>query len=221
MQLSSINVQNVKLLLKENSANFNYCECGFCHKTEDVSPNNLLLNETIAGSYYCSHCIRHGFHTRNNRNILMISFRAIPAYYYYYNYSTKGYKKIWLSEIKDMLELHAKTGLQNPVFSYDSDSYMWFVDFSKIGRGRKKIALQSVQETIINILSCFNLYKFLVNFRSSQLYNKYNESIVAFYEHRFLLSNQKQLIPSLEDCADIDKKANIELMRNFSSKNLK
>ncbi|NIQ15296.1 MAG: hypothetical protein GTO02_13160, partial [Candidatus Dadabacteria bacterium] len=103
----------LELLPKELNAN--YSICNFCHKQTGINPNN----ERLSGrdKFFCTFCIRHNFHTKNNANVLILSFRAILGYFYEEFYSGKNGRKIWLSQLKDYADIHQKIGLENPAFS--------------------------------------------------------------------------------------------------------
>jgi len=61
-----------------------YYECAFCQKTVKPTSDFHFIYETLTGDYFhCPFCIRHDYHTKNNKHILTLSFRAIIGYYYY------------------------------------------------------------------------------------------------------------------------------------------
>ena len=130
-------------------------ECQFCNKIVSLDESFRQMCERISGdSFFCPFCIRHGFSARSNRDVLMLSFRGVIGYYYcaYYCYSNEMH--MYLSQIRNLIETHAATGLENPVFSYDPDTFMWFVDFSRVGKGKRKVSLDDVILTVEAILGC-------------------------------------------------------------------
>jgi hypothetical protein len=178
-----------------------YYECAFCQKTVKPVSGFHTIYETLTGDYFhCPFCIRHGYHTRNNKHILIMSFRAVIGYYYYAHYLSSYDTKIWLTEIKEIIESHIQTGLLNPLFTYDPESLLWFVDFSKVGRGKKKIPISDILKTISNILVCFNLCKYEPNCKPQALYQKYEEAILKWYQNRTRPEGKRFLIPTLIGC---------------------
>lgn len=122
---------------------------------------------------------------------------------------------MWLSEISDYIKAHEQAGLQNPVFHYDPETYLWFVDFSKVGNGRKKIEIEDVLKTVMNILTCFNLYEY-ANGGMHSFYNKYRDAIVKFHEQRYRPEDRPFLIPTLQ-MRDLPKGITVEDTRAFTS----
>ena len=220
-----INSQNVVLNKKEESltnklSEIIYYECAFCEKTEGLYTAQRKICEKLSGAdYYCTNCLRHGFNTKLNKNILPLSFRAIPGYFYYELYLYAITRKMWIGEINDYIISHEMAGNLNPVFTYDQESMLWFIDFNKVGKGRKKIKLSDVMKTISNILVCFNLQDNIPTVKTAKLYEKYNEAITKFYTHRYRPNEKKLLIPTLSGCGvwDTNKKFNLENTRGFTS----
>jgi hypothetical protein len=200
-----------------------YYECEFCWKTVGFHPVNREVCETIAGgSFYCPFCLRHDLHTKKSKDVLVISFRAILGTFYYGFYlgNVRVNKQMWFSEIQDYIKVHVETGLQNPIFSYDPETMLWFVDFSKVGRGKKKVPLESVLKTVLSILSCFNLKYNFPHGDIQIMYEKYEEAIQRFYSHRYRPSDKKFLIPTLTTLMNETKGFKLENTRNFSQKKM-
>lgn len=177
-----------------------YYECNFCNKRTALHPFSRHMCEVVSGSkYYCDFCLRHGFHTKNNRNILILTFKSIFSHFYKELHldPTIASHKIYLAEIRDYIQSHMRTGLLNPVFSYDQETFFWFVDFSKVGKGSKKLKLNDVLKTIINILACFNLKTNVPAFSTHLLYAKYKDAIERFHASRYRPSGKRILAPSL------------------------
>jgi hypothetical protein len=228
---SKIGIQSNKISPIKESLNGELSEkifykCEFCEKTAELYPYSRRMHEKLSGgSFYCGFCLGNNFNNKNNKNILILSFRAIIGYYYYNNYLTtmSAYNKMWLSEINDYIEIHRKVGLQNPVFRYDPESFLWFVDFSKVGRGRKKIGINEVLKTIVNILSCFNLYHIMSSIKLHKVYEKFQEAIVKFHSNRYRPEKRKMLIPTLVGCSGYEtkeKEAIMEYSRTIVHSNL-
>ncbi len=179
-----------------------FFSCNFCEKSGIMESCHSVIYERLVKSnrFYCANCIRNGFHTKRKKDILIMSFRAIFGYVYYKEYAKSVTERtIYLSEIQDFIDYHAKVGLLNPAFSYDPDTYLWFVDFTKIGDGPRQMPLDEIYKTVVNILSCFNLYESVgSSVVMHKIYDKFNEAIKLFQEKRQRPENKRLLIPSLQ-----------------------
>ena len=199
-------------------------KCNFCEKECEYFTNQSQIIDRLSGpkNFYCPFCLRHGFNNRSNRDVFILSFRSIYAYFYLQNYfcSTIG-KKLWISEIEDYIESHKAVGLINPLFFYDDDTMLWFIDFSKVGNSKKKIPLDEILKTVVNILASFNFRENIVGMKLSDLYLKYKEGIEAFYQKRHMPKDGRILIPTLENTGAVYSKVhNIEKTKKFIFKNL-
>lgn len=194
-----------------------YLECHFCQKFIAVYPEYRKLYEKLSGNYFhCNYCLQNNLNNKNNRHVLILTFRGIIAFYDLILYKEK---KIYKSEISDFISSHQATGLLNPAFRYDPESYLWFVDFNKVGHGAKKISLKDVLKTVVNMLTCFN-FKQIDGIRTHDVYIKYEEAIEKFYTNRYRPTNKKILAPTLLGCGYFqyaEKNMNDALMRNYTS----
>ena len=159
-------------------------KCHFCGKKCEFSENSSHLSQKLSGNdcFYCLFCLRHNLNNKNNKNILILSFRNIIGFLYHQNYV--AIRKLWLSEIEDYIDSHVEVGLQNPLFLYDPETMLWFIDFNKVGKSKRKIPVEEVFKTVIGILSCFNLSENIINIRMGSLYQKYQDGIEMFYRNR-------------------------------------
>ena len=219
--------QKVKIVPKEDTppgelSDIVHYECAFCMKTIGLHAAQRKLCEKLSGSeFYCPFCLRHGFNSKANKHVLVMSFRAIAGYYYYEKYVYTNNRNLWISEIRDYMDRHEATGLQNPVFVYDPSTFQWFVDFSKIGRGKRKVRVAEVYKTTINILSCFNLTEHIPIVKMAKFYEKYREAIEKFYTQRYRPEGKRLLIPTLQGCGIYDsKKFSIDNTKVLSPKHL-
>lgn len=181
-------------------------KCSFCEKETTEQPETQKLIEKLCShnKFYCKFCLRNNYNYRNSHNVLIMSFRSILGYFYYELYSgSKSSPTMWLSEIKDHIELHQEIGLMNPVFNYDPDSYLWFVDFRKVGTGKKQIPISDVKCTIISILASFNLHTTISGISLNKLYAKYDEAITDFYTKRYRPEGKRLCLPTLKMCGNI------------------
>lgn len=182
-----------------------YYECAFCGKKEAVSGEHRTICERLSGdNFYCSFCLRNQFHTKNNRNVFICSFRAIIGFYYYnfYKFPPTFCNHIYISELQDYIAAHVNAGLANPVFSYDPTTYLWFIDFSRVGRGRKKVKLKEVLHTVSNILTCFNLAQHIPKLDIPFFYGKFEDSLLKFQATRYRPENHYYCIPTFANCID-------------------
>jgi hypothetical protein len=144
--------------------------------------------------------MRHNFNYRSNCNILILSYRGIIGYYYFelYKNNKNNRNKIWLNQIKDMIDQHIVFGLKNPTFFYDPDTYLWFLDFNKIGKSQKKIEIEHVLETNKKIIQCFKLpYMVDATFAETDMLNKFEKAIKIFYQQRKRPKDRRILCPTL------------------------
>jgi hypothetical protein len=197
-------------------------KCSFCEKDIEISNDNLEIINKLSGpdDFYCSFCLRHNFHHKNNRNILILSFKNIISYFYFQNHLVE--KKMCISEIKNYLLFHQKIGEKNPVFSYDYETMLWFINFEKIGSSKRKISLDLVLKTIFNIILSFDVYDTIPEMNISSFYQKYKFAIDLFYRTRHRPKNRKILIPNFKNTG-ISKIefCNLEKMKNFHFNDLK
>jgi len=184
-------------------------KCFFCEKSHEINSEQYFLIQKMSGpgNFYCPFCLRHNLHTKNNRNTLILSFRSIIGYLYFHNYlHSLDRSKLRISEIEDYIFSHEKIGLVNPLFIYDSETMLWFIDFSKVGFSKKKVPLDEVLKTIINILDSFNFSKTVPSLNSDSLFNKYKNAIKLFYTSRRRPENKKILIPTFNGCGVMEPK---------------
>jgi hypothetical protein len=208
-------MKKINIVLKKNqltgqlSENL-YNQCDFCEKNFLLSVEEKEICQTLSGNgFYCPFCLRHRFNTRNNRDILIVNFSPIIGFYY--NNFCLNIKNMYISELKDYIASHVKTGLRHPLFVYDPASLNWFIDFSRVGKGRKKLKLPSIKNNILNILICFNLPSHLRASNTGVLYDKYAEAIDRFYDKRWRPADKKILSPSLKGCAPMVNFSNTEM----------
>lgn len=206
-----LEVQEIKLSPKLEPY-LAYYDCNFCGKSIETYKADHLVK--LSGeSFYCSHCIRHGFNSKNRRNVLMVSFR--PIFGYYHHAFCASPRRLWPSELKELHDIHCQIGLKMPVFSYDPTQMLWFIDYNKIGRGRKKIQHKYVLNTIVDIISCFDLPLYVNNMKLGRFTQRYLKAMKEFYEHRHRPDNKKLLSPTLSGCGEMPN-VNWEALKNFT-----
>lgn len=200
------------------------CKCSFCGKQVKVLNHKKILNDTITGNkgFHCGFCIKNNYYNRQKKDILIMSFRGVIGYYYYCLYRNTP-TLMYLSELQDHIDLHEEIGNSNPVFTYDKDSFCWFIDFAKIGKRDRQLRLKHVLDTTLEILASFNTYKYYPDFKGYELYVKYRDAILEFFQKRIRPSDKKVLSPTLFKC-NIDfkteTKAVFEDTRNFTPEHM-
>ena len=119
-------------------------KCYFCQKRCKIDSLSFKNLHRISGfkEFFCGFCVRNGFNTRCNRDVLILNFKNVFSYYYAQNYL--NLKNMWISEIKDLVQIHEKVGLKNPVFCYDQESMYWFINFAKVGEAKRQINIEEV-----------------------------------------------------------------------------
>lgn len=200
-------------------------KCCFCDKNcEFVGSQSRLLGKLSGpGNFYCSFCLRHGLHTKGNRDVLILSFRSIIGHFYFQNYvQAHGGRKLWITEIEDYIEAHRQAGMANPLFLYDPETMLWYVNFSRVGNSKRKVPVEEVLKTVISILASFNLSETTHGVSMSALYTKYKDAIDGFHRKRFRPDGRRMLIPTFANTGVVETKpCELDKMRNFTSEDLR
>ena len=184
---------------EDKLANYSYKSCSFCQKMVRLGSDNAQSCMRLSRKrFYCSFCLRNDFQFRSSRNVLIFSYRSIIGYYYIKHYIKKMGATIWLNQIEDMIEIHRKIGLRNPVFSYDPSTYLWFADFNKIGSASYKAPFEEVLVSAKWIMSAFQLSQVLTMQNEESMWDRYEEAFKVFYKSRQRPAGKKMLIPTLK-----------------------
>jgi hypothetical protein len=104
---------------------------------------------------------------------------------------------LWVNQIQQYVDKHERVGLKNPVFSYDPDTYLWFVDFTRVGKDSRKAPCDEVLNTAKTMLYCFGLDKVYGKSAFSGTWEKFEKAIQLFYTHRQRPKGRRLLIPTL------------------------
>lgn len=206
-------MKNVSLVRKKDDDlgdNFFYI-CDFCGKSFYASNSQMRLHSRLSEGTHCHFCLRHGFNHQGSRDVLPLSFRGLAGFIYYRYYRKE--KTIWFSELEDMVKEHERIGLLNPLFSYDPESMIWFVDFSRVGRGKRKLKVIEIKKTILNCLACFNPVENMIGGKPGAYTNKFMKAIDLFHSKRVRPEGKRRLIPTVRDC--VTQKFPLEATRNF------
>jgi hypothetical protein len=180
-------------------------KCNFCEKETIAQSEVQRLTEKLClpNKFFCNFCLRHNLHMKDNKHVLMMTFRSVFGYFFFEYYQTPKQPTMYLSEIKDYIDLHRDIGMLNPIFNYDPESYVWFIDFRRVGSGKKKIDLEDVQKTVISILASFNLATTIQGIDMNKLYQKYREAVDDFYTKRYRPDGKRLLAPTLKGCGNV------------------
>ncbi len=195
--------------------------CDFCGKLV-TSGDFIPVLERLAGPgrFFCGFCVRHRNHTKLGRQVLAFSFRGLVAYLYYETYVAM--RLLSFSELEDRIAAHVRVGLDNPVFSYDPETLLWHVDFSRIGDTKKKLPIEYARETMKLALSKLTLPTLLPRVQWSKLEDKYVEAFDAFYQKRARPHSHRLLIPTLKGCVPNDGKTQLwDKHKEFVSQNMR
>ena len=221
MSISEVNLLKIPDLISGELSDVFIRYCCFCGKKCESSEENDKIREKMSGDdgFYCSFCIRNNYQNKGKKDDLILSFRAVFGFFYYINYLASGPCRLWLVEIRSFIDSHKETGLKNPLFVYDDETMLWFVDFSRIGATGKRQPLEEVYKTIVNIFACFNFYETVPNLNIQAFFKKYKDSIDDFYASRYRPENRHMLIPTFNKCGLNEQKFPYEKLRNFIFRN--
>jgi hypothetical protein len=196
--------------------------CSFCGKHSTLPDLSRALVERLSRpqELFCKFCIRNDFTARDNRHVLILTFRSVFGYMYFNGYKGKKRTLYW-TQIQDYIRVHQEAGLANPAFRYDPESYLWFVDFRKVGATGRKIPVEEVKKTIINILVSLNIWSTAPGAKMATFYKKYAEAVDTFYTQRTRPENMKILGPTFKFCGLIDtKELPLDKTKEFSPQEL-
>lgn len=104
--------------------------CCKCDKLFSPSSSNIKYRN----KYFCNFCLRNNFHI--NKKIFSFCLKS-----YKNSYSQEEIQKSYLQ------------GVENPAFIFDHETFIWYIDCSKIGKD--KISLLEIYKTLQNIIFCF------------------------------------------------------------------
>jgi hypothetical protein len=196
--------------------------CEFCFKKCSNEDQNYNICKKLSGDdvHFCEFCLRNNFQRRKKNNILILTFKTIIAWYYYQNYLSNYGSKMWFHDIIDYIEKHKFVGLKNPLFVYDEQTMLWFIDFNRIGVDGNKINFSEIKKTVVEILSVFDLEKNVKSLNVGKFISKYKKCIDKFYKIKEIPNGKMILDPTFNDCFDGDFKISTEKLKNFSFINM-
>lgn len=202
MQVQDVEVTKIVAGLDHELSDTLFRVCVFCDKMVKITPSNFKSCIRLSnGVFHCPFYLRHNHHHRSARNILVMSLRAIAAYYYYRFYLDNSEWDMYISDIDDILTDHVKIGLQNPVFVYDPNTMLWFIDFNRIGVELHKAPFDEVIDTISKMYDCFQVENHFSPYIRNDLWDKFNKAVTLFYQKRRRPKYRRFLIPTLANQA--------------------
>ena len=226
--VEKISIRNVKIVSLPQIESGELSEivqqsCEFCQKEVAVYAEQQDLFRRLSGHgrFFCTFCLRNGLHSKNSRNVLILSFRSIIGFLYHEWYAVPA-RKLCLSELEDFIRDHVEAGMRNPCFRYDPDTFLWFIDFNRVGQTNRKIRIEDVIRTVADILTCFNLWETAPGLQIHAFFNKYREAILNFYSKRYRPDGRRMLIPTFTNCGSVTtiKQNVLEKSRDFTRRYL-
>ncbi len=135
--------------------------CSFCNK-QVLIKNDILKapKNLIDGEFFCKFCFRKNI---SKKKIIIFSFKNIISSLYMIHKDESYSNKFYKSQIDDYIEAHKQSGLKNYALDYDDESYCWFLDLDCIGNEENQVPLVEFEKTLIEMISCFNLYFFNID----------------------------------------------------------
>lgn len=202
MKCFKINLKPIPINANGALSDYLVTKCFFCQKKFKIDSNCFQNLHKLSGGkeIFCGFCIRNGFNNRNNKDVIILTFKNIFNHYYSQNHI--ALKKMWISEIRDLVENHKNIGLLNPTFYYDEDSMNWFINFLKVGDTRKKINIEEIKKTISLIIESLMFKKMNPEIKEEYVKQKYLDAIDLFYKKRYRPKNKKVLSPKICDSKD-------------------
>lgn len=216
MQTQDVKVTRILADMDDELSSDFFQTCCFCSKLFRVSIHNFKSCKRLSGcKTYCPFCLRNDHHLRSSRHILIMSYRAIIAYYYYRFYDSKN-KRLWYSQIDNYITRHQMIGMQSPVFTYDPATMLWFVDFNKIGVNRKS-PIEEVQVVVKMMLDTLELETHCSGRAYDLTLQKLDKAVSLFYQQRKRPKDKRMLIPTLSGVVS-DSEEFLEQTRWFEKK---
>lgn len=160
-QKKELTIKSVSITPGSNIDGNYSLSCHFCSKQVTGNDEYFKISSRLSGkaSFYCAFCLRNGFHQEKGKHVLKFSLRNIQNYLAskVKNKEAKD-RESALKEIVWMADCAEFISANNPAFHYDRETLMWFIDFSKVGRGKNKIPVSYVKKTIMQILAAHNIF---------------------------------------------------------------
>ena len=113
-------------------------ECNFCQKIYEPSVTMDSLNNILApGGRFCRFCMRNKFYSPEvTKNVAILSYRCLIGYIHYA--FAQNNNIIYGAELKEMIQDHVSASSSNPLFSYDPDTYNWYINMEPVASNKIK-----------------------------------------------------------------------------------
>lgn len=128
-----------------------------------------------------------------------MSYRGIIAHYYYQRYMWPNHSNDlrYYSEIKRMVDWHMYVGCSFPSFRYDPDTFLWFLDFRQIGKGKNQVGFEAVVAKTHEMLECFQITDWIDSHRQQSMKTKYDLALKEYYIKRKRPAKRRILVPTI------------------------
>lgn len=162
-------------------------ECQFCRRIYENHHTNKINKALIGSNRFCRSCMRNKFYCPEiTKNLVTLSYRSLIGYIYYS--TVQNINNLYITEFKDMIQEHVTTTYSNPLFTYDSDVFNWYVDLEPVVT--KKIDLKDIGPTIAAQLGSLGIAEIFHQGQPHLIY----QSIMRGFE-----KGEKFIMPKPED----------------------
>lgn len=225
MKIHDVSVEAIEKDTGSELSDTFYQACAFCEKLVKISSLNFNSCKKLGGNkFYCPFCLRHNFHHRSSRHVLALSFRAIIGHYYHKHYlpsTTHKPRRIWMNEITNYIDGQQRLGLCSPVFSYEPSTFLWFIDFNRVGKDSRKAPYSEVKDMVRLLLALLDLHEHYGPYAFDDMWKKYEKALDLFYKQRKRPKGVRMLIPTMMGTVHDGGKADyFQETRNFMRNSL-
>ena len=95
--------------------------------------------------------------------------------------------------------------MQNPVFSYDPSTFLWFIDFNKIGSEKRKAPFDDVQKNVKLMFDVFDIETHIEKNVAEAMLDRFDKALTFFYEKRKRPKDRRMLIPTFSGLVGSEK----------------
>lgn len=200
-QTYETHVQKIENLPNGELADTVASQCSFCEKLVTTSTEYFLFYKKFGhDKFFCPFCLRHQFYQKHAKNQLLLSFKGIIGYYYICLYYDEHRRKLYKNQLADLITNHVKIGLVNPVFAYDPETFLWFVDFNRVGTSKHKVPVEEVHFTVEQIIESFRMKELVPQVDDDKFADKFADAVTQFYETRHRPKDKRILVPTFLNC---------------------
>ena len=153
------------------------------------------------GRLYCPFCLRHEYYKRKiSKHVMVFSLRGIIGYYWHAFNVVPRTSTMYGHELSELLDHHVRLGQLNPLFKYDPETFCWFIDFSRVGRSKRRLSITDIMATVTQMVMAFDMYSILRDAKPHLYWKKLNEGIRRFYKLRQRPPRSRVFAPTLLNC---------------------